>query len=379
MVSYLALKSFEAKTPTGCKFWKGGEAICLSSAKAANLVKTGLLVEAHVGMDLLASYEARVKTLRHKLGYSVEEARVEALALVISCLKRHESTKNIMLPSPVFLEEVAEFNRTATGTNPVKKIKSKNGAGEWAGYNCNIGRGCSHGCLYCYAQKRASRFKQIPSPEAWLNEQLKAAKTTKCKNYMKWIMFPTTHDITETYLSAYRCHLYNVLKAGNNVLLVTKPHMVCMEAICSEFSSFRDNMVFRFSIGGLDNERLIAWEPGAPSLEERLGCLKYVFEQGFKTSISAEPMLVDGAEAERFYYSVEPLVTENIWFGKMNNVGSFRKSQDPVVAKMATDLFEAYKDENILQFVDTMRDLPKVEWKDSVIKVIEKTKTENKI
>ena len=99
MDSYLALKSFQAKTPAGCKVVKGGEEISLSSATAAKLVKNGLLVEGHVGMNLLGRYETRVKTVRDTLGYSPEEARIEALGLVTSCLKRHDSTKTVTAPS----------------------------------------------------------------------------------------------------------------------------------------------------------------------------------------------------------------------------------------------------------------------------------------
>ena len=32
------------------------------------------------------------------------------------------------------------------------------GTAEWAKYNLNCQSGCSHGCLYCYAQAQAQRF-----------------------------------------------------------------------------------------------------------------------------------------------------------------------------------------------------------------------------
>lgn len=374
MFEYLVRSPFKMPGPQGSRIVGKGEVLSLSSLKASAAVQRGFMLENNVTglQDILSTSERRASLLVEKLQLSPDIASKRSMALVMSLLTRHESLKTFKQPTPEFLKEVAEFSQTATGNNPITEIKSANGAGEWAGYNCNIGTGCDHGCLYCYAQKRASRFKQIESQAAWREEKLREVSTAKCKHYPKWIMYPTTHDITETYLPAYRCHLYNLLKVGNNVLLVTKPHRASMEAICSEFSSFRDNMIFRFSIGGLDNEGLKIWEPGAPSLSERLWCLKYVFEQGFKTSISAEPMLVDKDEAERLYYSVEPLVTEDIWFGKMNNVGGFKKHTDPEVVRRASELSKAYSDKNILQFVDTMKDLPKVEWKDTIKKVIKK-------
>ena len=375
MFEYVVRSTFKINNTQGEMILSKGEALTLSSLNASKCIQRGVLLEKNVSglQDILRVCESRAKILVEKLQFSPEQASKKSMRLAVSLLIRHESLKSFSLPTEGFLEEVADFNGTATGKSPITEIKSDKGAGEWAGYNCNIGSGCSHGCLYCYASGMAvTRFKRIEGQEAWLEEVSRNVATAKCKKYPALIMFPTTHDITPAYLSAYRCHLYNLLKVGNKVLIVTKPHSDSIKAICSELSSFRDNLTFRFSIGGLDNGALKIWEPGAPPLSERLWCLQYAFEQGFKTSISSEPMLVRCDEAERFYYTVEPFVTEDIWFGKMNNVGSFRKSENPDLASRATALHEAYKDENILKFVKKMKDLPKVEWKDSIKKVISK-------
>jgi DNA repair photolyase len=374
MFDYVARSQFKVSTPQGERVVSKGEALGLSSLKAATGVKRGVLLEKNVTglQDILHACELRSRVLVDKLLLSPEAASKNTMRLAMSLMIRHESLKSYRPPSQEFLDEVAEFNRTASGKNPISKIPSRKGAGEWAGYRCNNGSNCIHRCLYCYAQKIAMRYHRIPNIEAWGVEELRNVKTAKCKKYLKPIMFPTTHDISEAYLPTYRCHLYNILKAGNEVVLVTKPHRASIEAICSEFSSFRDNMIFRFSIGGLDNEAMKIWEPGAPSLSERLWCLQYAFEQGFNTSVSAEPMLVDREGAEKLYYTVEPLITEDIWFGKMNNVGSFRKSENPDLASRATKLFEAYNDKEIMKLVASLGSLPKVAWKDSVKKVIAK-------
>ena len=376
MLDYIVRKPFRTTTQ-GERVMGVGEALCVSSLKASKAVQLGFLSEKNVnGLgDVVNMCEKRAKILVEKLICTQEEASNKATELAISLLIRHESLKSFRPPSTEFLEEVVEFNNQSTGTNPITKIQSETGAGEWAGYNCNIGSGCSHMCLYCYAVVMALRFQRIESEDAWREEIPREVTTAKCKTYFEPIMFPTTHDITEEYLPAYRCHLYNLLEAGNKVLVVTKPHRSSIEAICSEFSSFRDNMTFRFTIGGLDPKALEIWEPGAPRLSERMWCLRYAFEHGFKTSISSEPMLVSCEDAERFYYTVEPLVTEDIWFGKMNNVGGFRKHKNPEVVSRAEALVEAYKDENILNFVRTMKGLPKVEWKDSIKKIIDKNTT----
>jgi DNA repair photolyase len=375
MFDYIVASPFNMQTTDGTKLIARGEALSLSSIKVAPVVNNGFLIEKNVSglLDIQSACETRISILMEKLQLDIATAKTRANALAASLIARHDSLKSFSHPSTEFLAEVAEFNRITKGYNkPITIIDSDTGAGEWAGYNCNIGTGCSHGCLYCYAEKMAKRFNRVENYEAWLIESLRESSTAKCKKYPNWVMFPTTHDITPAYLPAYCCHLYNILKVGNKVVLVTKPHRLSIEAICSEFSSFRDNMIIRFTIGGLDNDALRVWEPGAPSLQERLWCLKYAFEKGFRTSISCEPMLVSCEEAERMYYSLEPLVTENIWFGKMNNVGSFTKHSDSEIAIRAAALKNSYKDDSIIQFVGKMTDLPKVEWKDSVKAVINK-------
>jgi hypothetical protein len=65
--------------------------------------------------------------------------------------------------------------------------------------------------------------------------------------------------------------LGKLLEAGNEVLIVSKPHLDCIRAICDEFESFRNildvfegyhryRMVFRFTIGACDDRILSLWE-----------------------------------------------------------------------------------------------------------------------
>ena len=74
----------------------------------------------------------------------------------------------------------------------------------------------------------------------------------------------------------------------------------------------------RFTIGAMDDDVLRYWESGAPSFAERLAALKHAHGQGFRTSVSAEPML-DVPHAVELYEAVVPFVTDTIWFGKMND------------------------------------------------------------
>jgi len=372
MGNFFVRSAFTAKTPTGSRMMKKGEALRLSTPQAQPLLNQGLLVDAGTGSDLLESYEGRIEVLKKELGYSSEQAQAEATQMVLSCLRRHEAQKTWKPPTAEFLAEVENFNQNASGSNPVGKETSGKGVGEWAGYRCNIGKGCSHGCLYCYAEKMAVRFNRVENSDEWLEENLRDVSTANCKKYDSPIMFPTSHDITPAYLEAYRCHLFNMLKAGNKVLIVSKPHRKSIEALVSEFSAYRDQITFRFTIGGLDGEAMLLWEPGAPPIEERVDCLKCAFEGGYQTSISAEPMHGGKDEAVKLYHFLAPYITEDIWFGKMNKTGSLRNSENPEVAARAEDLAELQGEDQILHLVETLGPLPKVKWKDSIQEIMNK-------
>lgn len=371
MFEYIVRSPFKM----GDRIMSKGEALSLSSLKATAAVHRGFLLEKNVSglQDIVATCENRARVLVEKLQLSPEVASTRAMGLATSLLIRHESLKTFKAPTPAFLAEVEEFNRTATGSNPITKINSLDGAGEWAGYNCNIGKGCSHDCLYCYAENMAvTRFKRVGA-NGWGNEIFRDVSTKKCKLYDEPIMFPTTHDITPTYLPAYKCHLYNILAAKNTVMLVSKPHRESIEAICTEFTSFRDSMTFRFSIGGLNDAVMRHWEPGAPPLSERLECLQYAFELGFKTSVSAEPMLCGPDEAEKLYYTVEPYVTDTIWFGKMKYIAGLKNDSDQEIAAQAVTVLDNQTDDEIQALVDKLRGLPKVKWKKSIRNTVDTT------
>jgi len=128
--------------------------------------------------------------------------------------------------------------------------------------------------------------------------------------------------------------------------------------------------MFRFTIGSLDDEVRRHWEPGAPAIEERLQCLKLAFEQGYATSVSAEPMLGGKEEAKRLYHLLGPYITKEIWFGKMNKIGGLKTSADPDIARHATEVIALQADDEIIELVSMLDGLPKIKWKDSIKEII---------
>lgn len=218
--------------------------------------------------------------------------------------------------------------------------KRVNGTQEWAAYEFNFVKGCPHDCHYCYAKGMAIRFGRVTS-STWRNEQIDWGKINK--NYTKWkkgrIMTPTSHDITPGNIHAAEIVYEKLLRASNELLIVSKPSLFCIKRLCSRLSNYKSQFTFRFSIGSIDDSVLKTWEPKAPNFNHRLKCLKYAFENGFKTSVSCEPIL--DKNTRELVVTVLPYVTDTIWIGLPSNLKSYSKMNsgtDVELLKLTKDL-----------------------------------------
>jgi DNA repair photolyase len=254
--------------------------------------------------------------------------------------------------------------------NDFTQDRTGHGTQEWAEINANIQQGCSNACLYCYANANALRFGKIKLSEEWTQEKINWKAVRKPARKRKGVtMFPTAHDITQNNLPSVLEFLDNLLAPGNKVLIVSKPDPVCIADICSSFKKYRDQILFRFTIGTTDIDTSIFWEPGAPLPGDRIEALKHAAFMGYQTSVSMEPMLAGTGMAIDTYRAVEPYVTETVWIGKMNRMRE-RIEQTPANL-MAIGWIEEYqKDSEILKLVAALKDEPKVRWKDSIKEII---------
>jgi len=189
--------------------------------------------------------------------------------------------------------------------------------------------------------------------------------TKKFKKRDGTTMFPTQHDITPANVDACITVLGNLLEPGNNALVVSKPHLECIKAICDKFPQYKDQILFRFTIGASDNDILAYWEPGAPTFEDRLEALKYAFESGFNTSISMEPVL-DWPNVVANFEKMAPYVTDSIWIGTMNyidqRVDSITKEDRDRIALMKK--WQCMK--RYTGVYDRLKDHPLIKWKESM-------------
>ena len=251
----------------------------------------------------------------------------------------------------------------------MKNSKKNHGTREWAVKTVNCCTGCSHDCRYCYAKEMAIRFKQVTAAQ-WPLERIREKDVFKHhKKYPGRVMFPSSHDITDKNWSACVIVLIQLLKAGNEVLVVSKPHYKRIASICAIFKDYRDNLTFRFSIGSCNDKILSFWEPNAPNYQERKEALEIAFNHGFETSVSVEPML-DSANIDILISELSPYVTHSIWIGKMNHLGRFGKGSDMVLRQAIDNIKRGQTDGVIKSIYRRYGNNPLIRWKKEIKKVV---------
>ncbi|MGB6970878.1 MAG: radical SAM protein [Desulfobulbales bacterium] len=244
------------------------------------------------------------------------------------------------------------------------------GTREWAPDTENNSTGCSNKCLYCFACADALSRKQIASREEWATCRVRVHDVLKRHHrHSGTVMFPSTHDILSENIYACLITLENLLRAGNQVLIVSKPRPEIIEILCKHLKRYKSSILFRFTIGALDNELLSFWEPGAPRYEERKQALQYAYDKKFSTSVSVEPML-DADHIDELVDDLLPLVTDAIWIGKMNRIRHCVDITDDTVETAVQEIEAGQTDENIKAIYARHKDNPKIKWKESIKKVL---------
>lgn len=253
----------------------------------------------------------------------------------------------------------------------VKNEKLAFGTKEWADQNVNFVSGCRHDCKYCYSKSMAVRFKR-KTAENWKVEEVNSEKLKL--SYRKkpgYTMFPSSHDITPENAELAMQLMGKLLDSGNQVLMVTKPHLSVIQKFCDKFADKKDQILFRFTIGSVDSETLKFWEPGAPSFEERLEALKFACSSGFQTSVSCEPAL--DTKTLKLVEVLLPYVTDAIWIGLPNDLIkrlTVNGVLDDETLVCANELMKAQSKEWVCKIYSTLKDNPKVKWKDSIKKIV---------
>ena len=252
--------------------------------------------------------------------------------------------------------------------------RAGDGTKEWSDHSYNICIGCEHECLYCHQKSRWLRFgPKTCKPGLWKKQKLNPNRQKLGAEVGEKgvVMFPSSHDITPSFLKESLTTIKHLLRK-NNVLIVSKPHLAVIKRICKAFAGRKDDILFRFSIGSLREATCAFWEPGAPTPKERMASLIYAFKQGFQTSISVEPMLEDGDQIRALVAKVEPYVTNTIWIGKLDRIPWKHSGHLPGFDEAAAKIKANQTDKAILKLVDDLKGHSKIRWKDTISEVIDK-------
>jgi DNA repair photolyase len=204
----------------------------------------------------------------------------------------------------------------------------------------------------------------------WPIERIRQKDVDKIyKKYDGQVMFPSSHDITPNNLQACLTVLRCLIFVGNRMLVVSKPHLVCIKELCKRFRPYRRRMLLRFSIGACDDQILSYWEPNAPCYDERKQCLRHAYQAGFKTSVSVEPML-DSANIDALISDLFPYVTDAIWIGTMNHLGRLEKGSGTVLRQAIGRIRKGQTNSVIKAIYQRHKGNPMIKWKEEIKKVV---------
>ena len=248
--------------------------------------------------------------------------------------------------------------------------KITTGTKEWADFNVNCIKGCSNNCRYCYAKMMAKRFGRC-TEETW--KDMEVNQKAVDKNYKKYngrVMFPSSHDIVNDPETLEPCMIVldKLLKEGNEVLVTTKPDIEVVKRIINQFTKYKEQIQFRFTISSNNDDTLSFWEPGAPPYLIRKEALKLAKEEGYETSLSIEPFL-DYTPYE-LIEELDEYVTDTIWVGPMNYIA--KSNITPNDEPYYTQIRENVNPEHLREIHEHLKNNPKIKFKDSLLNQMKK-------
>jgi len=246
------------------------------------------------------------------------------------------------------------------------------GTKEWSSSSENFQVGCEHGCLYCYARASMLRFGRIRDATDWgtpvLNQKKLRRKAFGFREGV--VMIPTTHDLTPRNIDVAIPYICKLLKAGNKLLIVSKPHFDCVIKMGVAFEEYKNQILFRFTIGSTNDTVLKFFEPGAPSFQERFEALKWAHSHEFATSVSSEPYF--DATIIDLVPMLAPYITDAHWLGLLRKpeLRIDTRKWGPKEWAMLESVKSVQDSESVHMLYNTFKDNDKVKWKDSIKKVI---------
>lgn len=251
-------------------------------------------------------------------------------------------------------------------------MQKKTGTKELRENTYNFQLGCENGCRYCYARSMLVDQYHKCTNEQWLEPVINWDKVNKKqKFYNGGVMMPSSHDITPLNIDAYCTVLGKMLEFNNDVLITSKPRFACITKICEQFKDRKNMIEFLFTIGSTEDDILEFWEPNASNFTERIACLHYAYQKGYRTSVICEPYL--DPYPVYTYTACQKYLTDSFWIGKLRHFNSRVRLDDATpeqIKKYVEPVKAASKDKVIKSIYRMLDGQPFIQWKDSIREVM---------
>lgn len=225
--------------------------------------------------------------------------------------------------------------------------------------------GCSHGCIYCYADFMKRFTNHTEDWGEFVDVKINSADLIKQVNGSMLISSVTDpyQAIEGKYKITREC--LKKLKYSDVEILTKSPLVVRDVDLFKQFKILKVGL----SIGVLDENVARKIEPFVPSPSKRIEALKDLFNNGIYTYCFVSPIFPEISEVEEIIDAVKDYVKE-IWFENLNIRGNNRLR----ILKFIKEY-----DESLL---DLYRNIPDSYWervKEKIVKKCEKEKIKYKI
>ena len=212
----------------------------------------------------------------------------------------------------------------------MSKIYEPSGrAREYSPLALNLYKGCTHQCQYCYVPRIFGHFnknykhEECRSQVDWNELENSAKKMQECN---KQILLSFTGDPycgVDPDTTSKALEILN--KYNHKVAILTKGGNLCLNDL-DLYKKFGD----RIKIGAtltFDNDKdSLEWEPGAATPSERIKVLKKLAEEGIKTWVSFEPVIIP-EQSLNLLQMVSDFI-DHVKIGKINNYKGIDKQID---------------------------------------------------
>lgn len=167
-------------------------------------------------------------------------------------------------------------------------------AAEYSPLAMNIYKGCSHGCVYCYAPSATYKQRQefhnnIQPRNNFFSELSKDIQKFRGDKRPILMCFTTDpYQPIEDTAKLTRISLKRLIDNGNSVKILTKGGT----RAARDFDLMKTgNVSFGCTLTFVDPVKSLEWEPGATFPEDRINALRQAKNAGINTWVSLEPVI----------------------------------------------------------------------------------------